>query len=252
MEGTVDFLMHSSDASSSSSNIVSHHALLWDLWGSNLKQTVISALASDHMTTSSLNRSWFPTIGSLVIWLVLILVISCQNIYLLDSQASLQACCACGVYEIHVFTDIFIDEWLRNLTYHWQCEELWAGKSHLPRVSEIKGLSKLAAYSLSIMDGKRVHFPLPILPIFLLIQALFYLKVVYFRAEYWRKTSGIMLGNFTLTRRHQITGGIWIHTGKGKSHGWDVTSTQMGVKLLILVIKYGEGTSVVIPSLQVF
>lgn len=36
-----------------------------------------------------------------------------------------------------------------------KCEELWAGKAHLPRVSQIKGLSKLAAYSLSIMDGKR-------------------------------------------------------------------------------------------------
>ncbi|XP_024968822.1 uncharacterized protein LOC112508378 [Cynara cardunculus var. scolymus] len=36
-----------------------------------------------------------------------------------------------------------------------KCEELWAGKAHLPRVSQIKGISKLAAYSLSIMDGKR-------------------------------------------------------------------------------------------------
>uniref|UniRef100_A0A251UKC6 Putative F-box domain-containing protein n=1 Tax=Helianthus annuus TaxID=4232 RepID=A0A251UKC6_HELAN len=36
-----------------------------------------------------------------------------------------------------------------------KCEELWAGKAHLPRISQIKGLSKLAAYSLSIMDGKR-------------------------------------------------------------------------------------------------
>ncbi|XP_076911685.1 uncharacterized protein LOC143569730 [Bidens hawaiensis] len=36
-----------------------------------------------------------------------------------------------------------------------KCEELWAGKAHIPRLSQIKGLSKLAAYSLSVMDGKR-------------------------------------------------------------------------------------------------
>ncbi|PWA55573.1 F-box domain, cyclin-like protein [Artemisia annua] len=36
-----------------------------------------------------------------------------------------------------------------------KCEGLWAGKAHIPRVSQIKGLSKLDAYSLSVMDGKR-------------------------------------------------------------------------------------------------
>ncbi|KAL7613619.1 hypothetical protein Lser_V15G06039 [Lactuca serriola] len=36
-----------------------------------------------------------------------------------------------------------------------KCEELWASKAHLPRVSQTEGLSKLAAYSLSIMDAKR-------------------------------------------------------------------------------------------------
>ncbi|XP_059290090.1 uncharacterized protein LOC132043600 isoform X1 [Lycium ferocissimum] len=36
-----------------------------------------------------------------------------------------------------------------------KCEELWHGKAHLPRVAKEKGLSKLAAYSLSVMDGKR-------------------------------------------------------------------------------------------------
>ncbi|XP_059632264.1 F-box protein GID2-like isoform X2 [Cornus florida] len=36
-----------------------------------------------------------------------------------------------------------------------KCEELWLGKAHIPRLSLVRGLSKLAAYSLSIMDGKR-------------------------------------------------------------------------------------------------
>lgn len=38
----------------------------------------------------------------------------------------------------------------------FQCEELWLDKAHIPRMSQAHGLSKLAAYSLSVMDGKRV------------------------------------------------------------------------------------------------
>ncbi|KAL3329209.1 hypothetical protein AABB24_036350 [Solanum stoloniferum] len=36
-----------------------------------------------------------------------------------------------------------------------KCEELWQGKTHLPRIAKVNDLLKLAAYSLSIMDGKR-------------------------------------------------------------------------------------------------
>ncbi|OMO97946.1 hypothetical protein CCACVL1_04400 [Corchorus capsularis] len=38
-----------------------------------------------------------------------------------------------------------------------KCEELWHGKAHIPRASQVRGLSKLAAYSISVMDGKRVR-----------------------------------------------------------------------------------------------
>ncbi|XP_052289774.1 uncharacterized protein LOC127899761 [Citrus sinensis] len=38
-----------------------------------------------------------------------------------------------------------------------KCEKLWFGKAHIPRLSLIQGLSKLAAYSLSVMDGKHAH-----------------------------------------------------------------------------------------------
>ncbi|KAI4342628.1 hypothetical protein MLD38_027232 [Melastoma candidum] len=38
-----------------------------------------------------------------------------------------------------------------------QCEELWSGKAHIPRMSQVDGLSKFAAYSLSVMDGKRTR-----------------------------------------------------------------------------------------------
>ncbi|XP_052196428.1 uncharacterized protein LOC127803873 isoform X2 [Diospyros lotus] len=38
-----------------------------------------------------------------------------------------------------------------------KCEELWLGKAHIPHSSQVRGLSKLAAYSLSVMDGKRMR-----------------------------------------------------------------------------------------------
>uniref|UniRef100_A0A2P2KYH3 F-box domain-containing protein n=1 Tax=Rhizophora mucronata TaxID=61149 RepID=A0A2P2KYH3_RHIMU len=36
-----------------------------------------------------------------------------------------------------------------------KCEELWVGKAHIPRFAQAPGISKLAAYSFSVMDGKR-------------------------------------------------------------------------------------------------
>ncbi|XP_020529111.1 uncharacterized protein LOC18444091 isoform X2 [Amborella trichopoda] len=38
-----------------------------------------------------------------------------------------------------------------------KCEELWLGKAHIPRMSMVKGISKLSAYSVSIMDSKRTR-----------------------------------------------------------------------------------------------
>ncbi|KAM7263041.1 hypothetical protein ACFE04_000724 [Oxalis oulophora] len=38
-----------------------------------------------------------------------------------------------------------------------KCEELWHGKAHIPRMSRAQELSKLTAYSLSIMDSKRTR-----------------------------------------------------------------------------------------------
>ncbi|GFP96188.1 hypothetical protein PHJA_001762900 [Phtheirospermum japonicum] len=39
--------------------------------------------------------------------------------------------------------------------HSFQCEELWLGKAHIPRISKVRGLSKIEATSISIMDGKR-------------------------------------------------------------------------------------------------
>ncbi|XP_058182117.1 uncharacterized protein LOC131300350 [Rhododendron vialii] len=38
-----------------------------------------------------------------------------------------------------------------------KCEELWLGKAHIPRSSQVRGLSKLATYSISVMDGQRTR-----------------------------------------------------------------------------------------------
>ncbi|XP_078173584.1 uncharacterized protein LOC144567343 [Carex rostrata] len=35
--------------------------------------------------------------------------------------------------------------------------ELWTGKAHIPRCAQVRGLSRLRAYSLSVMDSKRVR-----------------------------------------------------------------------------------------------
>ncbi|KAI8537800.1 hypothetical protein RHMOL_Rhmol09G0052200 [Rhododendron molle] len=37
------------------------------------------------------------------------------------------------------------------------CEELLLGKAHIPRSSQVRGLSKLATYSISVMDGQRTR-----------------------------------------------------------------------------------------------
>lgn len=44
-----------------------------------------------------------------------------------------------------------------DLLWTSKCEELWNGKAHIPRLSLVQGVSKLDAYSLSVMDGKRTR-----------------------------------------------------------------------------------------------
>ncbi|KAL8048332.1 hypothetical protein ABFX02_07G057200 [Erythranthe guttata] len=37
------------------------------------------------------------------------------------------------------------------------CEELWQGKAHIPRIAKVPGLTKMAVFSLSMMDSKRAR-----------------------------------------------------------------------------------------------
>ncbi|KAK9082953.1 hypothetical protein Scep_029424 [Stephania cephalantha] len=52
-----------------------------------------------------------------------------------------------------------LESWLCNFVsgaIFSALERSWFGKAHIPRVSQVRGVSKLVAYSLSIIDGKRV------------------------------------------------------------------------------------------------
>lgn len=52
-------------------------------------------------------------------------------------------------------------EWLKvassDIIWAPKCDELWLGKAHIPHISKAPGLSKLSAYSLSLMDSKRTR-----------------------------------------------------------------------------------------------
>lgn len=52
-------------------------------------------------------------------------------------------------------------EWLKfassDMIWAPKCDELWLGKAHIPHISKAPGLSKLSAYSLSLMDSKRIR-----------------------------------------------------------------------------------------------
>lgn len=42
-----------------------------------------------------------------------------------------------------------------------QCQELWLGKAHIPRIAMAQGLPKMVASLLSIRDGNRVSLSSP-------------------------------------------------------------------------------------------
>ncbi|GAA0144854.1 hypothetical protein LIER_36025 [Lithospermum erythrorhizon] len=43
------------------------------------------------------------------------------------------------------------------MQFNLQCDELWIGKAHIPRIAKLHGLSKLTSYNLSMKDGKRTR-----------------------------------------------------------------------------------------------
>ncbi|KAM6544788.1 hypothetical protein CsatB_025524 [Cannabis sativa] len=77
------------------------------------------------------------------------------------------------------------------------CEELWLQKVHIPRLSQIPGLTKLAAYSLSFMDGKRTRITK-----YDLSDHVWELHFNKAAPEYWRNLDTYWKGGRPLLRRY--------------------------------------------------
>ncbi|ESR33745.1 hypothetical protein CICLE_v10005680mg [Citrus x clementina] len=89
-----------------------------------------------------------------------------------------------------------------------KCEELWLGKAHIPCLALVQGLPKLAAYSLSIMDGKRVV------------------------PEYWRNLDPYWKGTSPLMHRYFHTDGSQTADPGDKETGLELGNVQRPLLLL--------------------
>ncbi|KAH9681266.1 F-box domain-containing protein [Citrus sinensis] len=89
-----------------------------------------------------------------------------------------------------------------------KCEELWLGKAHIPHLALVQGLPKLAAYSLSIMDGKRVV------------------------PEYWRNLDPYWKGTSPLMHRYFHTDGSQTADPGDKETGLELGNVQRPLLLL--------------------
>ncbi|KAF5466205.1 hypothetical protein F2P56_016152 [Juglans regia] len=104
-------------------------------------------------------------------------------------------------------------------------EELWLGKAHIPRLMQIRGLSKLVAYSLAVMDGKRNR---------IMKDDLCDHAWEFHFNKTWpaHKSHVCHLGL-------QNIGEILILIGRVQAHPCAATSIQTGAKVQILMTKYG-------------
>ncbi|KAF4367241.1 hypothetical protein G4B88_026748 [Cannabis sativa] len=84
-----------------------------------------------------------------------------------------------------------------NCLWAPKCEELWLQKVHIPRLSQIPGLTKLAAYSLSFMDGKRTRITK-----YDLSDHVWELHFNKAAPEYWRNLDTYWKGGRPLLRRY--------------------------------------------------
>ncbi|KAK1413672.1 hypothetical protein QVD17_35448 [Tagetes erecta] len=109
--------------------------------------------------------------------------------------------------------------WWMTQSANLNCEELWAGKAHLPRFLHTRGLSKLSAYSLSVNDGKRTRI---------------------MKEDLWDHA-----WEFHFKRRPRNTFATGTHIGRGKILQCTGTSIQMEVKRRILMTGFGAVMNVV-------
>ncbi|XP_041014203.1 uncharacterized protein LOC121257280 isoform X2 [Juglans microcarpa x Juglans regia] len=104
-------------------------------------------------------------------------------------------------------------------------EKLWLGKAHIPRLMQIRGLSKLVAYSLAVTDGKRNR---------IMKDDLCDHAWEFHFNKTWpaHKSHVCHLGL-------QNIGEILILIGRVQAHPCAATSIQTGAKVQIQMTKYG-------------
>ncbi|XP_042483000.1 uncharacterized protein LOC122063341 isoform X2 [Macadamia integrifolia] len=81
-------------------------------------------------------------------------------------------------------------------------EELWLGKAHIPRPSQVRGISKLAAYSLSVLDAKRTRIMKDDL-----CDHVWEFRFTKAAPEYWRNLDPSWIGTGPSMRRYFHTNG---------------------------------------------
>ncbi|XP_043707685.1 uncharacterized protein LOC122657010 isoform X2 [Telopea speciosissima] len=81
-------------------------------------------------------------------------------------------------------------------------KELWLGKAHIPRPSQVRGISKLAAYSHSVLDAKRTRIMKEDL-----CDHVWEFRFTKAAPEYWRNLDPSWIGTGPSMRRYFHTNG---------------------------------------------
>ncbi|EPS68968.1 hypothetical protein M569_05801, partial [Genlisea aurea] len=83
-----------------------------------------------------------------------------------------------------------------------QCQELWSGKAHIPRISKAGGIPSVSAYLLSVMDGGRVRITQQDL-----CDHAWMFHFNEAAPEYWRNLDPYWTGDGNLMRRYFLPDG---------------------------------------------
>ncbi|KAF7131605.1 hypothetical protein RHSIM_Rhsim09G0045000 [Rhododendron simsii] len=110
------------------------------LFGSDIMMKILKNLDARSVALSLLvSRGWYGVASSDRLW-------TAKSMFLIYGQRVVLAPFMLLIIEVGLEAFLIIE-----------CEELWLGKAHIPRSSQVRGLSKLATYSVSVMDGQRTR-----------------------------------------------------------------------------------------------
>ncbi|KAI8537799.1 hypothetical protein RHMOL_Rhmol09G0052200 [Rhododendron molle] len=115
------------------------------LFGSDIMMKILKNLDARSVALSLLvSRGWYGVASSDRLW-------TAKSMFLIYGQ-SMSAPFLLLIIEVGLEAC-----WLVVCLLCIFCEELLLGKAHIPRSSQVRGLSKLATYSISVMDGQRTR-----------------------------------------------------------------------------------------------